>query len=271
MPSKYQKILFKFKSKFGVNKGMPTFWHLGRSNFGDDINPWFYSQLTASKVAWQDTDKPHFMGIGSIAEKLNQRSLILGSGFIEPLIKKSPKKPRKCFSLRGELSCEQLNVYPEFMGDPVCFVDKIYSPKINKTNKIGVIPHVSEYKKIKSNFSDDLTYQLIDPSMDSLTVIDSIASCKKIVSQSLHGLIVADAYSIPSVWLEPSVNMMGGFFKFRDYFSTTDYKKEPISMVEFLEAEKDLRFCVSNYKWDKEKYLDEMKKFILDEFQNAYV
>ncbi|MFQ8823549.1 MAG: polysaccharide pyruvyl transferase family protein [[Ruminococcus] lactaris] len=33
-------------------------------------------------------------------------------------------------------------------------------------------------------------------------IIDLICSCKMVLSESLHGLIVAESYSIPSVWVE---------------------------------------------------------------------
>lgn len=58
---------------------------------------------------------------------------------------------------------------------------------------------------------------------DFRDVVDSIANSRAVVSTSLHGLIVAQAYGIPWIWLnvvdEP---LWGSEFKFEDFFSTVD-------------------------------------------------
>ena len=59
----------------------------------------------------------------------------------------------------------------------------------------------------------------MDPKADWKTVVDFICSCKCIISSSLHGLICADAYSIPNVWLDEH-KLPEGHFKFMDYFSS---------------------------------------------------
>ena len=64
-------------------------------------------------------------------------------------------------------------------------------------------------------------------------VIDQIKSCENIISSSLHGLIVSDAYGIPNVWIKISDNINGGEFKFKDYFSGVKREyKPPIVMTE---------------------------------------
>ena len=49
-------------------------------------------------------------------------------------------------------------------------------------------------------------------------VIQSICLCKKIISSSLHGIIVAESYGIPATWLEISGMVEGYGFKFYDYY-----------------------------------------------------
>jgi hypothetical protein len=52
-----------------------------------------------------------------------------------------------------------------------------------------------------------------------------MVSCDVIVSTSLYGLIVADAYGIPCVWLSVGDNIRGGMFKFHDYLLSTGREK----------------------------------------------
>ena len=54
---------------------------------------------------------------------------------------------------------------------------------------------------------------------DFLELMSQISSCRKIASTSLHGLIAADSYRIPNVWLWDKNLHKGGQWKFFDYFS----------------------------------------------------
>ena len=44
-------------------------------------------------------------------------------------------------------------------------------------------------------------YIFIDPLGLHMEVLKKIISCKYIISNSLHGLIISDAYNVPNVWL----------------------------------------------------------------------
>jgi len=97
---------------------------------------------------------------------------------------------------------------------------KFYIPIINDNlkNKIGVIPHKSNYKNYVNNINND-NFFLINPSDKWETVINYLCSCREILSSSLHGLICADAYNKPNLWLD-EYKLHEGDFKFRDYFTS---------------------------------------------------
>lgn len=63
-------------------------------------------------------------------------------------------------------------------------------------------------------------YKIIDLTTNDVEgIITEICSCKKILSTSLHGIIVAQAYNIPALWIKKNDIGTDGF-KFYDYFSS---------------------------------------------------
>jgi len=77
------------------------------------------------------------------------------------------------------------------------------------------------------------------------SVIDRITECECIASSSLHGLIVADAYKIPNVWIRFGDDTFEGEFKYLDYFSGVGRKtKEPLRITNSTTIEEVLELCV---------------------------
>lgn len=60
-------------------------------------------------------------------------------------------------------------------------------------------------------------------------IIDRICEYGIILSSSLHGLIIAEAYHVPNVWIEFGKPLIGGHFKFHDFFlSVQRYGETPL-------------------------------------------
>lgn len=86
---------------------------------------------------------------------------------------------------------------PEVYGDPAVLMPLIYKPNIEKTNDVGVILHFHQNMEIPSNLKN-----INIKTKDYQSFVDELCSCKKIISSSLHGIILAEAYGIPAVFIK---------------------------------------------------------------------
>jgi len=119
-----------------------------------------------------------------------------------------------------------------------------YSPEIEKEHKIGIIPHYIDYKAVKSAFSDYRVINILDA--NPLKVIDEILKCERIITSSLHGLIIAQTYGIPAALVDTiDGKLSGDGTKFLDYFySTGQEPKMPIEMkdIEKIKTSANIKF-----------------------------
>ena len=211
--------------------------HIVPRNWGDDINVFLIELMTGKRVVIRNQSIYHnrcykgpiYSCIGSIIGWYDTpNTIIWGSGVIK---QDTPLKqiPKQIYSVRGEKSREYLTNLgikcPCKYGDPALLISKYYHPQpLSKRYKLGVIPH---YIDLDNSIINTFLYKHNDVLLIDLTnykkwtdIPDQIASCDCIVSSSLHGLIVADSYSIPNVWVSFSNQLVGGDFKFLDYFSS---------------------------------------------------
>jgi pyruvyltransferase len=198
-----------------------------KNNFGDILNPIVIEHFTKRKttrIASLYYEKPHLLGIGSVLNRATKYSNVWGSGFIkEQSFVVAP--PNKILAVRGPKTRKrllELNINcPEVFGDPALLMPEIYYPKIKKKYKLGIIPHYVDFNDKRLKLIKDDNVIIIDIcNPNPLLVIDQLLECETIASSSLHGLIVSDAYGIPNVWVKFSDNVVGGNFKFHDYFQS---------------------------------------------------
>jgi len=110
---------------------------------------------------------------------------------------------------------------PEVYGDPALLLPLIYSKNAYsgaKLYKRGIIPHYIDKKAHPTLEDGD---HLIDVLRPWPEVVDEILRCEAVVSSSLHGIVVAEAYGIPATWAVWSSKVIGGPLKFHDYFLGT--------------------------------------------------
>lgn len=217
---------------------MNLFWSHNPAvpNFGDDINPMVFLQLFGKPAYHVPSNyrQLHYVGIGSVLHHANSFSTIAGTGFIQDN-DTFIEPPARIISVRGRETRKELLRLgvscPEIYGDPALLLPHIYHPQVDKKYLLGIIPHFID-KNIPIRDVDESRYdiKIIDiQNTNHLQFIRDVLSCRMIASSSLHGMIIADAYGIPSAWLEFSDNVIGNGFKFRDHFSAVGTeKKKPI-------------------------------------------
>lgn len=206
------------------------------NNFGDALNPLLIELICgkppvdarttrAVKMIQEIRRKPDFMVIGSILQWCGKNSIVWGPGFISDSAD-IPCPPRKILAVRGPLTRKKLILQgidcPEVFGDPALLLPKFFRPNVDKRYSLGVIPHyVDSSHPFINRIQNTPDVLFIDVQQDPKKVISEILSCERVASSSLHGLIVADAYRIPSLWLKFSDGVWGNGFKFHDYFLST--------------------------------------------------
>ena len=252
------KIKYFFKSLKSRDKACVTYWinantyiwspTIKHYNWGDYINLRFAELLSGKTIipSRYHSFAPKVAMIGSILPwAMDKDTIVWGSGCLDshdPLWQIF-EKPKEVRAVRGPLTRKVLLQHgidcPDVYGDPVLLFPRVYQPQILKTNKIGVIPHVSSISHLDEllphQMLEDDDIEIINPKVYTTwhEFIDQIVSCKLVLSSSLHGVIVADAYNVPNVWVSFHVDEHpDGNFKFKDYYSSVgkDNITEPIDI-----------------------------------------
>jgi len=236
-------------------------------NWGDALNPVLVQYLSGLKpfdihlYTLNPKNEPIYTVIGSILgfhifshDKIVKNTIIWGTGFMTES-GRFHRTPRQICAVRGPLTRENIQksgfFCPEIYGDPALLYPRVYKPHTNKKYKLGIIPHYHEkdnnFIKI---FENDPEIKLIDMEGPINGVVDQICSCKYIASSALHGIIAADAYGVPSIWIKLSDKVVGEGFKFRDYFGSVGRSEtEPLIISEKITVD-SIYDSFYNYKID---------------------
>jgi pyruvyltransferase len=216
------------------------------ANWGDHINPYIVEKMTGKTVlqstfGWTE----HLLAVGSILRNANNNSIVWGSGFISKT-SKLKGTPKKIAAVRGPLTGQRLTDLgyenPKIYGDPALLMPRFYNPQVAKEHKIGLVAHYAEKNDAIVSYLNTLGIYPVDIQLPVEEFVDELCKCETIISSSMHGLIAADAYGIPNRWLMLSDKLVGGEFKFHDYyngigvFGQTPVKAPELFSIDNLDA-----------------------------------
>lgn len=228
-------LLFQCHTLLGFTEGLPLFywqekWR-GRSfvNFGDYISFKLVERMIDSPlrpyIKGQKNIEKKLLASGSIFSFAIDHDIIWGSGVNGKLLKKKDYRfsTLDIRSVRGPLTRQFLKEHfeidcPEIYGDPVLLFPYFF-PEFQRqpypTYDYLIIPHFSEEHLFAKDEWDNVVFST-DPWDE---IIRKILDSRFVISSSLHGIIVAEAYGIPARLLRVTENEP--LFKYIDYYLGT--------------------------------------------------
>lgn len=207
---------------------------------------------------------------------------VWGSGFIKSPETSDERLMRRLdvHAVRGRITLERLRrltgqtLDDVAVGDPGLLASRLYPAKGPAFRVCGIIPHHAELAAIKrpedivameraSGILQDATVGamplferlaksipgavVLNPESSPETVVGRISECKTLLSSAMHGLIVADSFGIPNMRVVASKSLMGGDYKFKDYYSV--FSRERYRQIDIcgIRPNNILDFVVGGY------------------------
>lgn len=217
-------------------------------NLGDAISPLIVEHILEKAGLSLDTEvceTRHLCAVGSVITAGAQDATIWGSGILNPkLLYRVKGRKLDVRAVRGPVTRALLMEYgyrvPAVYGDPAVFMPDIYQPRIEKkTHRYGFVIHKDGSTRLRDITCLRESHKFIEiKTEDYRHFIDELVSVECVVSTSLHGVILAEAYGVPAILMMPECD----FMKYEDWYEATGRSAYPIagSLSELVEIEPPL-------------------------------
>ena len=209
------------------------YWHRGsgrsdasQRNFGDYLSPLIVEAVSGRSVEYAPLKEAEMMAIGTILANehkakrygFKRRIHVWGSGCGQPEERFSAR--HFYHAVRGKETFQRVLGQPAIpaLGDPGLLAEMLVKPPM-KQHKIGFVAHYVDRDRPEAvAFAAMEGVHAINVFEEPREVLRQIAACEFIVSSSLHGLVVADAYGVPNLRVRLSHGLIDEL-KFDDYYS----------------------------------------------------
>lgn len=227
-----------------------------KGNFGDDLNGWLWPKLF-TKIP--ELDNVHFLGIGSILYSENPflnninkyKKIVFGSG-VRPSPKYTKFKTDQTWDikfLRGPLSAKALDNKYNYITDAAYALRQLPDfenlIKCEKRYEVSLMPyfHSEDYFDWKK-ICQQLGVHYISPHSENGVefTISEIASSKKLITEAMHGAIVADLLRVPwhrFILTTPfTEGSMVSEFKWNDWLQSVEINNPDVTYIPFYSKTK---------------------------------
>jgi hypothetical protein len=197
-------------------------------NFGDDLNRTLWRNIFPDID--QLTADISVAGIGTILSDKPaplQRKVILGSGADGPHVKINTQNSDIRW-VRGPHSADAVGARHDLgIGDPAWLYPDLYEMlDAGRPSLTGLIPHWATWKSFDwAKVANQAGMVGIDPRLPPAQIVQKMRSCTRILTESLHGAVFADAMGIP--WAPAVFAHRFHRFKWEDWSASIHRKFDP--------------------------------------------
>jgi polysaccharide pyruvyl transferase WcaK-like protein len=197
----------------------------GIANLGDSLSAVMVAALSGRPVRHVsfEEEATKLVAVGSIGHAIRRGTAVVWGAGVSirggVLAQSVPMTRYDVRAIRGPISAQHYRDFgiavPDVFGDPVWLLPSIVHEPVEKKFELGVIPHIQDVERHHPDAparADSLRYVVDAADAKDVVVINTwheptwegllaklrlIRSCKRIVSQSFHGVVIAEAYGIP--------------------------------------------------------------------------
>ncbi len=216
------------------------YYHAPEGNFGDDLNLWLWPQLVPG--LFDKNDGSLLIGIGTllnhrVPEQL--RKIVLGAGVGYGPVPQIDDR-WDILSVRGPLSAFALGLDEGFsITDPAVLIRTLGLPKEERRFDISFMPHhANAHRAPWRHYCQVASIRYIDPRSTITSVLKDIRQSRLVVTEAMHGAIVADALRIP--WIPVRMYESINTFKWHDWCQSLGISYAPIKMATLIDRERSV-------------------------------
>lgn len=217
--------LFKWTNKLPIAPVVQNFGDL----LSEDIVRYMVNEKGLESNKRETYGNKRLFAIGSIIHFLESGDIVWGSGVNGKHISDLSYKPDVEFhAVRGPLSRDLLEgvgyEVPAVYGDPGLLAPLVYKREdlLNdslQSKSITLIPNLNDLPGWRNEIVElGKEYRLVSPLDSSVRVVEQIINSEVIITSSLHGFILAEAYGIPRALVASGAEPI---FKYEDYVAGT--------------------------------------------------
>lgn len=177
-----------------------------QSNFGDDLNHWMWPQLLPG--FFDEDDSVRFIGIGSTlydSHPAESRKLVFGAGYAGYSALPKINDSWDIRFVRGRNTAKILGLSEDMaVGDSAILIRTLGIPPREKRYETSFMPHFESANQGSwETVCAKAGVHFIDPRWTVDHILDDMLASRLLISEAMHGVIVADALRVPWRAVEP--------------------------------------------------------------------